>query len=514
MRGNRRVDQVVGGNRDLVRPKSNMSIAAVDSRWQTSAWILALFATAVLGLLLRLDGIGSSLWLDEFGTLWAAEGSLATTWQRAFTFHGQTPLYYTLVWGSIRLFGESEISVRSCSLLFGLATWVAIFLGVTSVFGKVAGRYAFVLAAFDSTLLSASASARPYGLALFFLTVFIVGFLLSGTRGGRADRALWILGGAGTAWAHYLLYPVVAGMLGAYFLLPSIRERYPESTFRKDLFVHALLVSLSLPQLVHLFLRRGSLDWMVDVQHFAVLILIMPYWIALALGATVARPRNRTTNAAQHALWISIVFSLLALVGLNLLGVNLFHWRYLQGVLIPVLFLAAGALGRMSRIALLTTVLWTGAVFGLNLRAANIGSGSFTRLGEEDWRQAVSVLDEEIGHQDKVPVLFRSGFVEDDELPLGSPGPATRAPLRSPGRQVPEWDIIPLTYRWETPEREEYFNSVILTRLDGAAEFYCLAQTGSYASALVDWVEETWPGLFRHSVRDFELVRIVHFVRK
>jgi len=71
-----------------------------------------------------------------------------------------------------------------------------------------------------------------------------------------------------------------------------------------------------------------------------------------------------------------------------------------------------------------------------------------------------------------------------------------------------------LTYRWETPEREEYFNSVILTRLDDAAEFYFLAQTGSYASALVDWVEETWPGVFEHSVRDFELVRIVHFVRR
>jgi hypothetical protein len=490
-----------------------MSIAAVDSRWKNSAWVLALFATAVLGLLLRLDGIGSSLWLDEFGTLWAAEGSLATMWQRAFTFHGQTPLYYTLVWGSLRLFGESEISVRSCSLLFGLATWVAITLGVTSVFGKAAGRFAFVLAAFDSTLISTSANARPYGLAIFFLTVFIIGFLKAGTRGGRVDRALWILGGAGTAWAHYLLYPVVLGMLGAYFLLPALRERYPPSTFRKDLFVHAILVSLSLPQLVHLFLRMGSLDWIVDVQHLAGLKLIMPYWIALALGATVARPRSPTTNAVQHALWISIVLCLLALEGLNLLGVNLLHWRYLQGVLIPVLFLAAGALGRMSRPALLTSLLWAGVIFGLSLRMADRGSGSFTRLGEEDWRQAVSVLDEELGNEDKVPVLFRSGFVEEDKLPFGSPVSATRAPLRSPGRQVPEWDIIPLTWRWETPERQEYFNSVIQSRLDDAEEFYLLAQSGSYASALVDWVDVTWPGVFRHCIRDFGLVRIVHFRR-
>ncbi len=481
--------------------------------WHGSPWLVAIVATALLGLLLRLDGLGSSLWLDEFGTLWAAEGSLVTTWKRTFSFHGQTPLYYTLVWGALQLFGESELAIRSTSLLIGLATWVAISLGVGTVFGRTAGRYAFVLAAFDPTLISMSGNARPYGLALFFLSVFVTGLLLAEKEGNRAGRALWILGGAGTAWAHYLLYPVVVGLLGSYFLLPDLRERYPPAMFRKDLFVHALLVGLSLPQLAYLLFRMGSLDWIVESQHSAGLMLTMPYWIALVLGATVARPRDRTSGGIQKALWISICVTILVLEGLYLAGINLLHWRYFQGLLVPVLFLAAGALGRMSGAALLTTLVWTAAILGLNLRMAKLGSGSFTKLGEEDWRQAVSFLEREIGHESDVPVLYRSGFVEEDRLPLGSPVPATRAPLRNPGHQTPDWNIIPLTYRWTNPARENYLETVVRSRLDEAGEFYYLSPSGTYESALESWVDVTWPGVFSHCSREFGLIRIIHFRR-
>lgn len=76
---------------------------------------------AVLGLGLRLVGWGSSLWTDEFGTLWAVESGLVEAIVRSHSFHGQTPLYYVNVWLFVQLFGESELVLRLPSLLFMVA---------------------------------------------------------------------------------------------------------------------------------------------------------------------------------------------------------------------------------------------------------------------------------------------------------------------------------------------------------------------------------------------------------
>ena len=81
---------------------------------ESPTWALLGFAMicGVLGLGFRLDGLGDSLWLDEFGTLWAVEGGLGTVMERVYEFHGQTPFYYVWPWLSIQLFGESEAALR------------------------------------------------------------------------------------------------------------------------------------------------------------------------------------------------------------------------------------------------------------------------------------------------------------------------------------------------------------------------------------------------------------------
>ena len=184
----------------------------------TATWISILVGSAILGIALRLDGIGSSLWLDEFGTLWTVEGSLRTAWGRASTFHGQTPFYYTFAWLSIRLLGESEISLRLPSLIFGLATWVALGVGAWKLFGYRAGVLAIFVAAIDPTLIHASADARPYALAYLMLTLTLLGFIGTCLKAERGTRALWVTCGAGTIWAHYVFYPFVLGIITAYFI--------------------------------------------------------------------------------------------------------------------------------------------------------------------------------------------------------------------------------------------------------------------------------------------------------
>lgn len=82
----------------------------------------------LLALLLRLPGINQSLWLDEAVQVWAS---------RNFSFWGliwhympgdfNPPLYHSLMWAWIHLFGSQEWIVRLPSLVFGVASvWLAV----------------------------------------------------------------------------------------------------------------------------------------------------------------------------------------------------------------------------------------------------------------------------------------------------------------------------------------------------------------------------------------------------
>jgi hypothetical protein len=477
-------------------------------------WMAILVGTAVLGILLRLDGIGSSLWLDEFGTLWVVEDSLSTAWGRAITFQGQTPFYYTFAWLARQILGESEIALRIPSVIFGLATWTALSAGAWKLFGRRAGESAFILAAIDPTLVHASADARPYGLAFLLLTLTVVGFIGSCLTGRRSARALWITAGAGTMWAHYVFYPFVLGIFGAYWTARHLERRYSPGQLGRDLILHFLLVSLAAPQLVHLLGRRETLDWVsTGYTGGGLIYMTMPYWLALVMGALAARKRDEPMRSIIGSLWTCLLLGSLAFVALMIIGTNILHWRYMQGALIVMLLLAAGAVAVLNRyrgaVCMLVTILLLATILRLNHRIY----GTVTQLGFEKWRQATQVLEDELRGDTLTPVLYRSGFIEEDQLPLGSPVPATRAPLRSPGSEMPDWNIIPLTATWELPEREAYFANEILDWLDSTDDLYLLSRSGRYASSVVDWIEDARPGSFTSHRRDFGQVVLVIFRR-
>jgi len=115
-------------------------------------------------------------------------------------------------------------------------------------------------------------------------------------------------------------------------------------------------------------------------------------------------------------------------------------------------------------------------------------------------------------------VLFRSGFVEEDVPPIGSPGAVTLAPLRSPGREPFAWPVTSLTFRWDNPARPAYFEAVIAPAIEGRSRFFVLSPTFSpepmtYVDQLMRWVEETWPGRFSVNPRGFGSVALIEFVR-
>lgn len=95
----------------------------------TAVAVLLSLITAI-GFLLRMKGIGQDLWIDEIASLENIRGLTASQILLGYKSTNQHTLNSLLLSASMRLFGESEWSLRLTAVLFGAATvpvmyWVA-----------------------------------------------------------------------------------------------------------------------------------------------------------------------------------------------------------------------------------------------------------------------------------------------------------------------------------------------------------------------------------------------------
>lgn len=126
-------------------------------------WIL-LGLIAFFGMLLASATLGWSLSTDEPFTANTVHGSWAAMWG-AFAHDNVAPLHYLLLWGWVRLFGESEIALRLPSLIFFGATIVVVGRTAQRLARSRAGLMAALLLAISTNMGHAHAtSARPYAL--------------------------------------------------------------------------------------------------------------------------------------------------------------------------------------------------------------------------------------------------------------------------------------------------------------------------------------------------------------
>jgi len=493
---------------------------AVGGRRGVATWLVVAVVTIVaLGAYFRVDGLMSSLWIDEFGTFWVTEDRLSTTVARALQFQGQSPFYYLIVWIPLHLFGESELALRLPSLIFGCAFILVLFLTARRLAGPIGGGVAAGLAWFSWPVVHASVEARPYALVLLSVALAIAGFQWAIRTGTGSARALWILGGASVAWAHYVHYPIVVGLAAAYILLPDLRTKYSIRRFLIDVLWQAGLVGLCAPQVLALLNRRATLSWIDDTNYLVFVPLLLPVLPAIALGGTLGtRDSDRMARALRSSLWICMVWHVGVLELAALGGVNLLSARYFIAILVPALLLAGAALARVRLVEAAAALLGFAILTGGTLIAVKRTTGTFSGVGYDDWRGAVTELSARLRSVPEAPVLYRSGFVEEDVVPLGVPSAATLAPLRSPGRLPFTRDVTPLTFRWSHALREAYFAERLLPALGPSHRFFVLCarfgpEPTAYPDQFVSWVEAQWPAQFRAERINFGGVELIDFQR-
>ena len=352
-----------------------------------------LLGSIALGLCFRFDGLRSSLWLDEFGTLWTVERDLHTVVSRCLGFQGQTPLYYLFPWISLQLLGESEVALRLPSLVFDVIATMVVALTARAVAGRRAGWASGWLFWLSPLAVNSAAQARPYGLVLLATAVAFVGFGRSVLVGDRSGRILWIAGSTGVVWAHYTQYPIIVGLAGAYLLIPALRDRYVPRCFLRDVVIHLMLVAPAVPQLLALFQRRAALSWMGAPDHLAFAPLVLPLLLPVALDLSTPASWRENRMQALRLAWVASAggqFLVLHLAALA--GVNLLHPRYGLAILVPTVLLAGTAMTRLRGAELAASVFLFASASTIAFGATKASTGSFSGLGYEDWREATRAL--------------------------------------------------------------------------------------------------------------------------
>lgn len=252
----------------------------------------------LLAAALRFFRIGAqSLWADEGNSVAMAGRTLAEI-SAAAAADIHPPLYYWLLNLWVRIFGDSEVVLRSLSAVWGILLVWLVFQITVRLFDRRTALVATFFAAINPFLITYSQEARMYEMlaALAALLYYgLVRFVLHESIVLPAD-------GAGKSISF-------SGLATGVILVSSIAGLYTHYTFP----VIVGLVTLLYLLWVYNSRRRGFVK--IRLMHWALLLIIIVFfylpWIGTAFDQLTAWPRTGVAVPLTDAL--SAIFNLLAL---------------------------------------------------------------------------------------------------------------------------------------------------------------------------------------------------------
>ena len=182
----------------LARRRSAESSRAIGA---VGIGFILLIAVGVLLRIVFLDQ--QSLWFDEgVGLVFSSCSTLSGCLERMFdtrTSERFQLVYPLLLHAWRQVFGDTEIALRSLSVLFGVAALPMIWTTARRSFGTAHAGWALAFAAFSAFTIVHAQEARPYTLFLV-LAAAQVWLFLSARRGSRSARIALYLVTAVTSW--------------------------------------------------------------------------------------------------------------------------------------------------------------------------------------------------------------------------------------------------------------------------------------------------------------------------
>jgi len=170
----------------IQRPSSMIRPATRRSRYFVAVTLTGLVC---LGMIVRFYGLSLRPMYDEAASWTFARLPWHSFWKAMWDYEGNMTFYYLILRLWVHL-GDSQVILRSLSVLFGVATIPIVYLLGLRLFDRRAGLIAATLITVHAFHIRWSQEARSYAMAVFLISLSTL-LLVSALKAGRARR-LWI----------------------------------------------------------------------------------------------------------------------------------------------------------------------------------------------------------------------------------------------------------------------------------------------------------------------------------
>jgi uncharacterized membrane protein len=472
-------------------------------------------ATALVIACLWLVPLFSSLWLDELGTWWVVKDGLAETVDRALTFHGQSPLYYLIVWVARTVGGDSEAVLRLPSLIATAVSAVLLYRLARELIGREAARLAVLAFAATNVVAFEASEARPYAMATMAViaaTYALVRWLDDGQRWSLA--LVYAVLAVVVVWLHYLF--ALALVPHVLYAFTRLRRRETEVSAARLMVVAGLVAAGIVPlavQLTSLWDRRSSLaiPSTASVQDFAIVLLPPVLVASLLIGSLVAGLEHRVQVAVPPARssavvllgsWLLIPVATLSLVS-ALTPITFLSVRYFASVTPAAALMVGWAVASLEPPATRRIVAFVIALLSI------LAYFGYSKNGE-DWRGAAAF---ERQHADPTTVvLVHPALVESAQLDWFS-DPEKRSYLLSVQSYYPmEGRLTPMPYALED-DAYGYLEGLLTGELEGVDRFLLITRYPQVPYRA--WLDGrlTPLGYASSVIRTFGVIQVIEFSR-
>lgn len=237
-------------------------------------WYLAIVAIVAAGL--RLISITkASIWHDEGYTMMLIQhGPVEIIERTARDFH--PPLYYLVSHWWTLLFGNSELAIRSLSLLCGVGVVILVYFIVKRLkFSEATARLATALVAFGPFLIRYSQEARMYGMAALLVCAATLALLIAFDYRDKAATKRqhlrwWLIYGALIAaalYTHYYVAFIIFVHIGyAWYSYGGFMQMIQTKAWWAGNLLAAGLFTLWIPTVIAQFTRVQGGYWIPPVD--------------------------------------------------------------------------------------------------------------------------------------------------------------------------------------------------------------------------------------------------------
>lgn len=363
--------------------------------------------------------LNDSFWLDELLTYWVIENDLSSVFERAIANHGQSPLYYVLLWLFAGCFGTAEWVLRLPSIILMCIAVVLLYKLGKEFLGEEPAIYACLIFVSLGGPIFAAIYARPYALPL----ACAMGALLNAVRWGETDKSskssAFIFFSVFAIYGHILMCSVV-GLALLYFSLS------PKKPSNGKLCVAVIIIILFctplIAQAISLLGRRSELVFQPspDLRIFFATILDPILLLSVMLACLFVfmfknysfRPYLSISFERSYIVYFLILWAFLPILLAALVSwttnVTLFQSRYLL-IAAPGNALLWGYL-----MSCITPRSSRGAVMTLTTLLSLFFISTLPNLFSQDWRGASQRLSFDVANNSTI--LLATGMIEGSNI--------------------------------------------------------------------------------------------------